>query len=358
MNVNNSILSELPPAMELETKPVLKQALKAGRYLAELKGVSKTIPNQSILINTLPLLEAKDSSAIENIITTHDDLYKENLFGDFIINAAAKEVSNYSEALKTGFEQIKSRRLLTNNLLLEVQACIEKNQAGFRKLPGTELKNLQTGETVYTPPQSGDDVIRLMGNLEKVINNDDFMDIDHLIKMAVIHYQFESIHPFYDGNGRTGRILNILYLVYKGLLDLPVLYLSHYIIKNKNDYYRLLQSVRDNQNWEEWLIYMLKGVAETARDTITLIEDIRELMKDYKNRIRKQFRFYSQDLLNNLFCHPYTKIEFLEKDISISRQTATKYLDELSQKGFLEKKKIGKYNFYVNRPLFNLFLGK
>jgi Fic family protein len=351
------VLPELPPALELETKPVLKQALHAGRALAELKGVSQTIPNQSILINTLPLLEAKDSSAIENIITTHDDLYKEDLFGEFLANAEAKEVNNYAEALKTGFQKIREQGLLTNKLLLEVQACIEKNNAGFRKLPGTELKNLQTGATVYTPPQHAEDVLRLMGNLERVINDDGFMDVDPLVKMAVIHYQLESIHPFYDGNGRTGRILNILYLVNKGLLDLPILYLSRYIIQTKGDYYRLLQGVRDEGGWEAWLLYLLAGVEQTAADTITLIEAIRELMKSYKHQIRAQYKFYSQDLLNNLFCHPYTKIEFLERDLRISRQTASKYLETLSQGGFLRKERIGKVNFYINKPLFELFSG-
>ncbi len=348
-------LQELPPAIELETKPVLKQAIQAGRALAELKGVSQTIPNQSILINTLPLLEAKDSSAIENIITTHDDLYKEDLFGEFLANAEAKEVNNYAQALKAGFEQIKGKGLLTNSLLLEVQACIEMNNAGFRKLPGTELKNQATGETVYAPPQNADDVLRLMGNLERVINEDGFMDVDPLVKMAVIHYQFESIHPFYDGNGRTGRILNILYLVYKDLLDLPVLYLSRYVIRTKADYYRLLQGVRDERGWEAWLLYMLRGVEQTALDTIALIEAIRELMQAYKHKIRGQYKFYSQDLLNNLFCHPYTKIEFVERDLGVTRQTASKYLEELSLGGFLNKEKVGNHNFYINEPLFGLF---
>ena len=349
------VLQELPPAIELETKPVLRQALLAGRALAELKGVSQTIPNQSILINTLPLLEAKDSSAIENIITTHDDLYKDDLFGEFLANAAAKEVNSYAQALKAGFEQVRAKGLLTNSLLLEVQACIEKNNAGFRKLPGTALKNQQTGETVYTPPQSAEDVLRLMGNLERVINDDGLMDVDPLVKMAVIHYQFESIHPFYDGNGRTGRILNILYLVYKGLLDLPVLYLSRYIIRTKGDYYRLLQGVRSDRGWEAWLLYMLKGVEQTALDTLSLIEAIRELMRKYKRGIRGQYKFYSQDLLNSLYCHPYTQIEFLERDLGVARQTASKYLEELCEGRFLDKERVGKANFYINTPLFELF---
>lgn len=354
--MNDFILKELPPDQEVETKAVLKQAANAHRFLAELKGVSKTIPNQNILIHTLPLMEAKDSSAIENIITTHDDLYKEALFSDFISSPAAKEVQNYSLALRRGYEKTKKTRLLTNKLIIDVQAIIEKNRAGFRKLPGTELINDATGEIVYTPPQSHDDILNLMSNLEKFINNDSFVEFDPLVKMAMIHYQFESIHPFYDGNGRTGRILNILYLVHQKLLDIPVLYLSRYIIQTKIDYYRLLQEVRDKKNWEEWIFYILKGIEVTACDTIERINQIRELMQDYKQRIRSTFKFYSQDLLNNLFCHPYTKIEFIERDLKVTRQTAAKYLDTLSEQGFLKKEKIGVHNFYINLPLFDIFV--
>jgi Fic family protein len=356
--MSDFILPELPPKIEVETKAVLKQTVKAQRYLAELKGVSKTIPNQNILINTLPLLEAKDSSAIENIITTHDELFKETLFGEFIHNASAKEVQNYSYALRTGFEKVKESGLLTNKQILDIQACIEKNRAGFRELPGTELKNDLTGETVYIPPQNLDDITRLMGNLEQFINDDTMSDYDPLVKMAIIHYQFESIHPFYDGNGRTGRIINILCLVQKGLLDLPVLYLSRYIIRNKGDYYRLLQEVRDKNNWEEWILFMLKGVELTSIKTINLINSIRNLMQEYKVKIRENYKFYSQDLMNNLFFHPYTKIEFLEKDLKIHRQTASKYLDELVNGGFLHLEKIGKHHYYINRPLYDLLSGK
>jgi Fic family protein len=352
---NPFILRELPPDNEVETKAVLKQAAQAHRYLAELKGISKTIPNQGILINTLPLLEAKDSSAIENIITTHDDLYKESLFGDFYSNSSAKEVQNYSQALRAGFETVRNTRLLSNRQILDVQACIEQNSAGFRKLPGTALVNDQTGQTIYTPPQHHDDITRLMGNLETFINDESISTFDPLVKMAIIHYQFESIHPFYDGNGRTGRIINILYLVLKGLLDTPILYLSRFIIRNKADYYRLLQEVRDQGTWEDWVLFMLRGVEETAKDTIILVSDIRNLMWNYKVKIREKFRFYSQDLLNNLFAHPYTKIEFLERDLIVHRQTASKYLDELVGGGFLTPEKIGKYNFYINEPLFRLF---
>lgn len=345
----------LPPEIELETKTVLKKCSQANRHLAELKGVSQTIPNQNILINTLAIQEAKDSSAIENIITTHDDLFKEELFPEFMQNASAKEVRNYTSALKKGNQLVNKTGLLTNNIIIEIQAELEKNKAGFRKLPETELKNELTGKTVYTPPQNAGEIISLMSNLEKYINDDSFSPVEPLIKMAVIHYQFESIHPFYDGNGRTGRIINILYLVQKKLLDIPVLYLSRYIIQNKSEYYRLLQEVRDKNNWEEWILYMLDGIEKTSIDTIFVIGQIRALMSNYKHRLRENFKFYSQDLLNNIFCHPYTKIEFIQRDLGVTRKTAAKYLEELSSAGLLRKEKIGVSNFFVNEPLFDIF---
>jgi Fic family protein len=354
--MNNFTLKELPPKSIVETPELLKQLIQSHRFLAELKGTVRTIPNQSILINTLPLLEAKDSSAIENIITTHDELYKQELFEELFTNSTAKEVNNYAVALNYGFKKVKENLILNNNTILEIQAIIEQNDAGFRKLSGTELKNSQTGKVVYTPPQNPKEILQLMKNLEKFINEDAISNLDPLIKMAIVHFQFESIHPFYDGNGRTGRVLNILHLVLKGLLDLPVLYLSRYIIETKSDYYRLIQDVRDNENWNDWIIYLLKGIEETSKNTIRLVTEIRDLMQNYKIRIRKEFKFYSQDLLNNLFNHPYTKIEFLEKDLNITRKTAAKYLEELSDKGFLKKEKIGKFNFYINEPLYQLFI--
>lgn len=348
-------LNQLPPKADLESIEILKKAAQAHRYLAELKGVSQTIPNQGILINSLGLQEAKDSSAIENIITTQDDLFKHGLFAEMRINPAAKEVQDYAVALKKGFNLVRKSGMLTSNSILEMQSELVKNNAGYRKLPGTELKNDQTGEIIYTPPQNAEDVLRLMTNLERYINDDDISPIDPLIKMAVIHHQFESIHPFYDGNGRAGRIINILYLVQKKLLNIPVLYLSRYIIRNKNNYYRLLQSVRDHEAWEEWILFMLSGVEQTSRQTIYIIQKIRELMIEYKHKIRENYRFYSHDLLNNLFYHPYTKIDFLRRDLKISRITATKYLNELVDGNFLKKKKMGNSIYYINQRLFNVF---
>lgn len=350
-----STLPLLPLPIDLESKAILKKLAKAHQALAELKGVAASIPNQAILISTLALQEAKDSSAIENIITTHDDLYRSDSIARNFVSTAAKEVHNYSTALRNGFEQVKRSGLLTNNDILEIHSGIEENQAGFRKLPGTELKNEQTGETVYTPPQHPEEILALMANLEQFINDDELCDWDPLTKMAVIHHQFESIHPFYDGNGRTGRIINILYLVKQGLLSVPVLYLSRYINQNKADYYRLLQAVRAGDAWQEWVMYMLDGIAQTSHQTIVLIQGIKELMQHHKHKLRSELpKIYSQDLINNLFRHPYTKIEFVMDELQITRKTATKYLEELVHIGLLSKHKIWKDNYYLNDALYEL----
>ena len=352
-------MSDLPPLSRLkaerfETPAILKKTAAASRKLAELKGMAASIPNQGILINTLVLQEAKDSSEIENIVTTHDDLFKSAAFPDLAINPAAKEVRHYIQALRVGYKLVKQTGLLTTNHLIEIQSALEKNRAGLRKLPGTALKN-NRGETVYTPPQYHRTIVALMRDLERFINDDAVFDADPLIKMALIHHQFESIHPFYDGNGRTGRILNVLYLVQKGLLNIPVLYLSRHIVRTKADYYRLLQGVRDKSDsaaaWERWVLYMLTAVEQTAQQTIATIEGIRTVLMDYKHRIRDGYKFYSQDLINNLFNHPYTKIEFVERDLKVSRLTATKYLEALAADGFLRKHKIGRSNYYVNVAL-------
>lgn len=347
-------LVELPLNTDLETKKVLRALPSAHAAMAELKGIASTIPDQNILINTLGLQEAKDSSAIENIITTHDDLYKSGLNLDAFKSLQAKEVQNYISALKKGFELITKTGLLTNNSILQIQEVLEDNKAGFRKLPGTALKNAATGETIYTPPQDYDDIVRLMANLERYINDSEMHDCDPLIKMAIIHFQFESIHPFNDANGRTGRIINILYLILEKLQSLPILYLSNYIIRNKADYYRLLQKIRDENLWEEWLLFIISGVEQTAKEMIELIIKIKELMLDYKHRLRDNYKFYSQDLLNNLFKHPYTKIEFVVKDLGVSRLTAANYLNRLADDKMLRKDKLGTGNYYINEELFNL----
>lgn len=344
----------LPFDFDLETKSVMKKTAAARSALAEMKGAAASIPNDSILISTLSLQEAKDSSAIENIITTHDELYQSDFFAKNFKSIASKEVHNYAEALRTGFITVKERGFLSNNHILELQAAIEENKAGFRKLPGTELKNEQTGEVVYTPPQSYDEVVAHMSNLEQFINDNTLSDWDPLVKMAVIHHQFESIHPFYDGNGRTGRIINILYLVKEGLLNIPILYLSRYINQNKADYYRLLQKVRTENAWEEWTLYLLDAVEQTSLQTIKVIKGIKDLMQKHKVKIRNDTKFYSQDLINNLFRHPYTKIEFIMQDLDVGRITATKYLDELDQLGIVHKVKLGRDNYYINTDLYKL----
>ncbi|MCL4162483.1 UNVERIFIED_CONTAM: hypothetical protein GTU68_008788 [Idotea baltica] len=347
-------ISKLPFDSDLESKVVLKALPAAHAALAELKGVALSIPNQHILINTLALQEAKDSSAIENIITTHDELYKSELSLSSLKSLEAKEVQNYIAALKCGFELIEKEEILTSRIIRQIQEVLENNNAGFRKVPGTELKNSITKEVIYTPPQDAREIEDLMANLEVFINDRDISDYDPIVKMAIIHFQFESIHPFYDGNGRTGRIINILYLILEELQTLPILYLSSYIIEHKADYYRLLQEIREKGDWEEWLLFIIEGVRETALETIELIKKIKELMLSYKRELRANYKFYSQDLLNNLFKHPYTKIEFLQEELDISRVTAANYLNELSKDGMLRKEKIGVSNYYINIQLFSL----
>ena len=348
-------LEELDVA-RFETPAILKKLAISSRRLAELKGIAGSIPNQGILINTLGLQEAKDSSEIENIITTHDELFKDDVLPEAFANPAVKEVLRYRQALLVGFEQVKNSGLLTANHIIQIQAELERNNAGFRKLPGTALKD-SGGSTVYTPQQEPAEIVALMSDLERFINDTELYAVDPLIKMALIHHQFESIHPFYDGNGRTGRILNVLYLVKEGLLDIPVLYLSSHIVRTKADYYHLLQTVREQNRWEDWVLYMLEAVEQTAVQTIVTIQAIKAALLDYKHRIRDEYKFYSQDLINNLFTHPYTKIEFVQRDLQVSRITATKYLEVLTEGGFVQKQKMGRGNYYVNIALNSILMG-
>ena len=339
-----------------ESPAILKKLAISSRRLAELKGIAGSIPNQGILINTLSLQEAKDSSEIENIVTTHDELFKDDVLPEAFANPAAKEVLRYRQALRVGYEQVKRSGLLTANHIVDIQAELERNNAGLRKLPGTALKD-GGGQIVYMPPQDHAEIVTLMSALERFINDDALFDVDPLIKMALIHHQVESIHPFYDGNGRTGRILNVLYLVKEGLLDIPVLYLSSHIVRTKADYYRLLQAVRVDDAWEDWVLYMLEAVEQTAVQTIAIIVAIKAALQDYKHRIRAGYKFYNQDLINNLFMHPYTKIEFVQRDLQVSRITATKYLDALAEGGFVQKHKIMRSNYYINVALNAILMG-
>ena len=342
----------LPLKKEIETQKVLKKAISANRALANLNGVARIIPNSAILINSLVLQEAKDSSEIENIITTHDELYRANLDIESVTHEA-KEVQNYKEALLRGFALVKEHRLLLKKHIVEIQGVLEKNSAGVRKQAGTNLKNALTGEVIYTPPQDYETIQNLLTNLESYINEPN--DLDPLVTMAIIHHQFESIHPFYDGNGRTGRIINILYLILKDLLDIPVLYLSRYIITHKADYYRLLQEVRTQDKWEEWILYMLDGVEQTSIETIELINNISELMIKTQEKISSELpKLYSKDLVEVLFMHPYTKIEFLVDRLGVTRKTASKYLSELENNGILKNIQIKNSKYFMNVELFDL----
>lgn len=337
---------------DLKTPRILESLNEASRSLAELKGFSNSIPNQYILINAITINEAKDSSEIENIVTTHDSIYKvltESGFKD----ESAKEVVDYRSAIWRGYEIIKEKEFISTNILVELQGMIEHNKAGIRKNPGTKLINSKTGEVIYTPPQDEKEIRDLLKNLEDYINEND--DVDPLIKMALIHYQFESIHPFYDGNGRTGRILNVLYLVLNNLLDSPILYLSNYINKNKDEYYRLFTEFRENSNYEDWIIYILKGIEETSKNTIELIKLIQEEMEAYKQDfITKLPKIYSEELLDSLFYEVYTRINYIEERCHVTRQTAATYLNSLVEAGLLEFEKIGRESIYKNTRLIHL----
>ena len=351
-------LPVLPPPVDLETVRILKALNRASRALADLKGQAKTIPNQGILIDTLALQEAKASSEIENIVTTQGELFHADLFPDDSQSPAAKEVALYRDALRLGYARLlQTDGLIPNSALIDVYRLLKGRSDGFRATPGTALRNEQTGETVFVPPQDAREIADHMTALERFVNDDALSDLDPLIKMALIHHQFESIHPFSDGNGRIGRILNVLYLTRAGLLDIPVLYLSRYITRNKALYYQYLQAVRDEGAWEDWVVFMLDAVAETSVTTSGLVIGIRDQMAATKRRMRDELpRLYSQDLLNNLFRHPYTRIEYVQKDLNVTRQTAAKYLDTLAGQGFVEKHRSGKSNYYINVALVRLFL--
>lgn len=348
-------IPKLPLEDEIESKRILKMLISVRAALGTLNGIAESIPNERIIINTLALQEAKDSSAIENIVTTNDELYMSDNNSNHFTSIAAKEVFNYSLALQNGYAQVKKNGLLTTNNILTIQGILEENNAGIRKLPGTSLKNEQTGEIVYTPPQTEEHILELLKNLEEFINNSGLSTLDPVIKMAIIHHQFETIHPFYDGNGRTGRIINILYLVKENLLTLPILYLSRYINQNKAKYYKLLQDTRNTGNWEPWILYMLQAVEQTALQTSDIVKGIKKLMAAHKSKMRTELpKLYSQDLLNNIFRHPYTKIEYVKNDLGVAPKTASGYLDQLCDIGIIRKRKIGKENYYFNDDLINL----
>ena len=338
----------LPPAAELETKAVLKQAIAANRALANLRGLAGQIPNQSMLINSITLQEARLSSEIENIVTTNDELYRAEADADGKADPHTKEVLRYRQALHHGFAALKDRPL-TTNLFIEIAQLIKQADIGIRAIPGTALKN-ERGEVVYTPPVGAAVIRDKLANLEQFIHAGD--DIDPLIKMAVLHYQFEAIHPFPDGNGRTGRILNLLYLVQQGLMDIPVLFLSRYIIANRRDYYLGLQKVTEKQDWENWVLFMLRAVESTSQQTFDQVQRILAIMEDVRALVQeKAAGIYSKDLVEVIFRHPYTKIQFLVDANIAKRQTASTYLQTLAGIGVLREYKAGREKYYINDAL-------
>ena len=351
-NLPYNKLPLLPPKIEVSAK-VYKKAIEANKALAELKGLAGLIPNQAIVLNSLVLREAKDSSEIENIVTTQDELYKAFSGHSNDLDPNVKEVLNYREALWLGFESVKKKQLITIRDIIKIQELLIGNNAGIRKQPGTALKNARTGMVVHTPPFGKDIIDAKLKNLEKYINTSD--DMDPLIKMALIHYQFESIHPFYDGNGRTGRILNVLYLILNNLLELPILYLSSYIIHHKKQYYDGLDKVRAKSEWESWIIYMLDSIEQTSRSTMAVIKSIKRLIEKEIEHVKKKCpKIYSKELVECLFNQPYCRISVLEDALGITRFTASKYLKELESTGLLKGEKAGRDMLYINKPLFAL----
>jgi Fic family protein len=345
----------LPPEKDIETKAILKKTILANRALAKLVGSAGKLPNQAMLINAISLQEARMSSEIENIITTNDNLYQALSSQKKSTDSATNEVLHYQEALWHGYENVKKKGIITTNLFIQIMNIIKKNSSGIRNSPGTKISNPVKGEIVYTPPE-GENLIReKLKNLENYINlNDD--QTDPLIKMAVIHYQFEAIHPFVDGNGRTGRIINILYLVQQNLLEKPILYLSKYIIENKQNYYNMLRAVTEDGKWEEWILYMLDAIEQTANYTQKKLDSVILLMEETSKEIKIQLpEIYSKELIEIIFRQPYCKRQFIVNGGIAQLKTAGTYLSKLEKAGFLKSESIGKEKLYLNERLINIF---
>lgn len=351
-NTPHKKLERLPPEKELvETINILKADSKASRALGELKGIAETMPNQSMLINAVVLQEAKDSSEIENIITTQDEIYRAISSNQKMVNSSVKEVVNYRKAIFYGFELATSQGFLRLNDIEEIQKIIIENNAGYRKTPGTVLKNDKTGEVVYTPPQDKDEIIDLLRNFLEHFNVEN-KELSPLINLAILHYQFESIHPFYDGNGRTGRILNILYLIFNKLIDIPILYLSSFIIENKADYYRLLNNVNNKNEWEPWIVYMLKAIETTSLNTIEKIKSIMTLLNETIDYVKEKApKTYKKELIELLFEQPYSKIDYVVTKLKVERKAASRYLKTLEEIGILKSQKIGRETIFINEKL-------
>ncbi len=343
----------LPPNGELETKLILKKAIDARAALASLDASNKRLPNESLLANAVILQEAKLSSEIENIVTTNDELYQ-SLALENVTDPNLKEVISYPKALWLGYKFVGENGFISARILIEMMQVIKETGVGVRKIPGTKIANPVTGEIVYTPPEGENVILEKLKNLEQYINDKDDTT-DPLVKMAVLHYQFESIHPFHDGNGRTGRILNILFLVFSGLLQNPILYLSKYILENKSDYYIKLRGVTERGEWEEWILYMLSAVEETAKYTEKKIQDICALMEDTAQTIKKESpHIYSKELVDVLFKLPYCKRKFLVDAGIVKDKTAGRYLMELEKIGILKGEKVGREKLYFNKAFFDL----
>lgn len=343
----------LPPKKDLETKKILKKTISARAALASLDASNKRLPNESLLANAVILQEAKLSSEIENIVTTNDELYQ-SLALENVTDPNLKEVISYPKALWSGYKFVNENGFINTRILIEMMQAIKETGTGIRKIPGTKIVNPATGEVVYTPPEGERVIIEKLNNLEQYMNEKDDV-IDPLIKMAVLHYQFESIHPFHDGNGRTGRIMNILFLVLHGLLQHPILYLSKYILENKNDYYVKLRAVTEQEQWEQWILYMLDAVEETAKYTEKKIQDICNLMDGTTQVIKdKAPKLYSKELVEVLFKLPYCKRKFLVDAGIVREKTAGVYLSELEKIGILKSEKVGREKLYFNKAFFDL----
>lgn len=345
-------LPTLPPTVELETRAVLKRCIEARTALAELKQAAELIPNQRMLINTLPLLEAKDSSEIESIVTTTDLLFQHAQDGEHQADPATKEALRYRKALHNGYQSLADRPLCTGTAV-EICRTLKGVNMDIRRVPGTQLTNDRTGEIIYTPPEGEDRLRDLLANWERFLHNE--TDLDPLVRMAIGHYQFEAIHPFTDGNGRTGRVLNTLFLIQEGLLNLPILYLSRYIIVHRADYYRLLLNVTRDNAWEPWLLYMLSAVEETARWTCVKIAAIRRLAEHTTQFVRAQLpKTYCRELVDVIFEQPYCRISnVVDKQIA-QRQAASRYLKELVSIGVLQEVQVGKEKLFIHPKLMQL----
>ncbi|HGO7693914.1 TPA: protein adenylyltransferase Fic [Neisseria meningitidis] len=356
-NISYNDLPPLPPKQDIESKTILKRCIAARASLARLKQAAELIPNQAMLINTLPVMEARASSEIENIVTTTDKLFQSLQMDTERQDPATKEALQYRTALFAGYESLTSRPLCTQTAIMVCNAIKHPYEMAIRKTGGTALKGGNSGNVVYTPPEGEETIRGKLANWERFIHESG--DLDPLIIMAAAHYQFEAIHPFTDGNGRTGRILNSLLLIEKGLLDLPILYLSRYIIENRADYYRLLLGVTERQDWESWIIYILDGVADTADWTVAKIDAIRRLFEQTRQHIRTHAQgIYTHELVNLLFEQPYTRIANLEAAGIAKRQTASKYLKELSDIGVLQEIAIGRDKLFIHPRLMELLRGE